>query len=179
MEYNQKARAASELGYVRGSNTKQFVEPSYEEPRFTLQDDGVAVVWSLNDVVWSTDERPNGPTTQVCTTITVGNPIRPGGSIYSKSLQFRLNFQQDGNLVLYKDGELVWASDVYKGTTQHSFVEQARNGRLIVYDKDGLTAWQTPNTLPSEANGVYPETVLQDDGNLVTKMGNSVLWSRK
>lgn len=97
----------------------------------------------------------------------------PGGTIMrSMNGIFTLRFQNDGNLVLYKNGNNpIWASQTH-GKTSKKFRFQD-DGNLVIYNAADSAIWSS-NT--HGKNGSY--MVLQDDGNLVIyTINNQPIWA--
>ncbi|WP_234111702.1 bulb-type lectin domain-containing protein [Chryseobacterium sp. R2A-55] len=98
---------------------------------------------------------------------------KPGGTIMrSMNGVFTLRFQNDGNLVLYKNGNNpIWASQTH-GNASKKFRFQD-DGNLVIYDAADSAIWAS-NT--NGKNGSY--MVLQDDGNLVIyTINNQPVWA--
>ncbi len=96
----------------------------------------------------------------------------PGGRLQSPDGQFRLIYQDDGNLVLYdqRSGAVTWASNT-DGTTAGRAALQ-RDGRFVVYDAEGTPRWTSGSRAGSGA-----VLVLQDDGNVVVRGRDGALHS--
>lgn len=81
-----------------------------------------------------------------------------------------LSLQTDGNLVVYKGGKAVWATNTNTGAR---LINQ-RDGNLVLYKADGGVAWA------SNTYGQGPSTLrIQNDGNVVLtrKDNNKVTWT--
>jgi len=88
-----------------------------------------------------------------------GTTLYRGDGLVSHSGQYRLIFQGDGNLVLYKGGQALWASRT-NGSGASRVVLQG-DGNLVLY-KGGQALWS------SRTNGSgASRLILQNDGNLV------------
>jgi hypothetical protein len=85
--------------------------------------------------------------------------LYPGKNITSSNGQYQLILQEDGNLVLYSNGNALWSSRTM-GKGAKKLVMQ-RDGNLVLY-KDREPVWAT-NT--SGNNGAFLK--IQNDGNLV------------
>lgn len=102
-----------------------------------------------------------------------GESLNPGEKLISTNGIFRLEYQKDGNLVVYKYESPLWASGTYgKPLGQTRFQD---NGNLVIYDRNDHPIWSI-NKYGSE----YQESklIIQDDGNLIAydSKGNSY-WS--
>jgi hypothetical protein len=94
--------------------------------------------------------------------------------LHSANLKFSLVFQNDGNLVIYADGNnAIWSSGTYN-TGAREFVYQ-NDGNLVIYGDAGRAIWA------SSSNGSGAEALmLQDDGTLVLHApGVRVVWASK
>lgn len=99
-----------------------------------------------------------------------GHTLLPGDRLTSSNGQYFLQFQTDGNFVLYtKAGQALWSTDTMGNAVR---VEMQGDGNLVLYNAQNAPVWAT-NT-----NG-HPRAflVVQDDGNVVLYDGTSPLWS--
>ena len=104
-----------------------------------------------------------------------GNDMQPGelltanSSIMSISGRFRLTYQDDGNLVLYRAGRAMWSSKT--GGHPGAVTQMQKDGNLVVY------LGTTP--LWDSETGKNPGARLevQNDGNVVIYDGSRPLWS--
>jgi pimeloyl-ACP methyl ester carboxylesterase len=98
--------------------------------------------------------------------------LSPEQSITSADGRFRLTYQGDGNLVLYRwDGVPLWHTHTY-GTSAGRATMQV-DGNLVVYDANGTPLWWSGT---HGFNG--SRVVMHNDGNLViyTPEG-SAIWA--
>ncbi len=90
----------------------------------------------------------------------------------SNNRKYELVFQIDGNLVLYKYGNLpLWSSNTYnKGA---STFKVQKDGNLVIYNNNNQVLWA------SNSYGKGGETLfVQDDGNMVIHApGSNVVWA--
>jgi hypothetical protein len=90
-----------------------------------------------------------------------GQALNPGQIRVSGDSRFELDFQGDGNLVLYRmaDGVALWATHTYAPGGQ---AIMQTDGNLVVYDAGGYPLW-------SSGTYNYPGARLfvQTDGNMV------------
>jgi predicted heme/steroid binding protein len=93
--------------------------------------------------------------------VSSGMSLHPGDEVRSPNGQYRLAFQTDGNLVVYKGSEPLWASNTH-GSGADRLVFQA-DGNLCIY-KGGQCVWATM-TQGRSPHG-HLTLNLQDDGNL-------------
>lgn len=106
-----------------------------------LQTDGNIVIYSTTgQAVWSTGTVSNpGYLSKTTDSLGSGLTLYPGQSLLTPSQHFRLVLQPDGNLVIYKDGQPIWASSTAgKDVSQLSM--QA-DGNLVIYSKSGTPLW--------------------------------------
>jgi hypothetical protein len=76
--------------------------------------------------------------------------------------------QYDGNLVLYKDNQPVWASGT-NGSGPEAVAEFQGDGNLVVY-------WRRFALWNSGTAGGGARLILTDDGNLLIVRGFTVVW---
>lgn len=88
----------------------------------------------------------------------------------SQNGKFKLIYQADGNLVIYKGSRAIWASQTNgKPSTHLSF--QA-DGNLVIYNYD-QTVWSSKS---NTKQGKF--ITMQDDGNLVVyRLDNAPIWA--
>ncbi|MCX5401180.1 hypothetical protein [Streptomyces sp. NBC_00102] len=113
---------------------------------------------------------PAATTEQWTTTVVNGTRVLDPGQLWSTN-RIGLNFQGDGNLVLYdtKGTPLWWSGTVGQGGVRAVF--QA-DGNLAVYSQDSRTVWSSHTEGHDGAR-----LVLRADGNMVIEQGGTVLWS--
>lgn len=104
-------------------------------------------------------------------------------SMYSLSGVYRLIFQKDGNLVLYKNGsQVIWATNIQNCIPTPNVTVRTRfqsDGNLVVYYALNNNITQEFSVWDTNTQG-HPNArmVLQNDGNLVIRDANdSVLWA--
>jgi pimeloyl-ACP methyl ester carboxylesterase len=110
---------------------------------------------------------PGGPRT-----MSPDQSLYPGASVSSPDGRFRLTYQWDGNLVLYRWDDLpLWHTHT-DGTSPGRAVMQL-DGNLVVYDGSGTPRW-------ASGTAGYDNAYLavQDDGNVVVyTAGGAALWA--
>lgn len=97
-----------------------------------------------------------------------GERLRPGEMLRSSDGSVTLNFQWDGNVVLYRDGKAVWQT-----RTRGTQLANQMDGNLVLYLEAGgrsLAVWA------SSTVGRGGNLVCQDDGNLVLYSGTKATW---
>jgi hypothetical protein len=102
-----------------------------------------------------------------------GEILNPGQSISSANGRYTFTFQEDGNLVLYrnKDGRPLWASGTYGKPGAVSFMQNG--GNLVIYDPDMQAIWSTDTW-----HDPGSRLLVQDDGNLVIyRPDNTAVWA--
>ncbi|GAA3282315.1 hypothetical protein GCM10010493_72890 [Streptomyces lavendulae subsp. grasserius] len=109
----------------------------------------------------------------------MSNAIFPAGSALSTNVAwtsgngrtiFRL--QEDGNLVLYRDGNPTWQAPNAWGNGNTARMES--DGNFVLYNRSMRSVWSSGT---SGNNGAF--LAVQDDGNLViySQDGNQPLWA--
>lgn len=97
-------------------------------------------------------------------TLTAGQSLVRGSSqstLVSSSGQFKLDLQQDGNLVVYdSNNKPLWASNT-AGTDGQTATMQA-DGNFVLYRVNGQPLWAS-NTAGNPNSWI----IMQNDGNLV------------
>jgi hypothetical protein len=107
--------------------------------------------------------------------LTAGQSLLPEQTLVSPEGRAHLHYQSDGNLVVYLDGEPIWASNTAGEST--GSLQMQPDGNLVLYNKDRpIRATQTQG---------HPGAMvqLQDDGNFVVydnpdgPQAGTPLWS--
>lgn len=104
-----------------------------------------------------------------------GQTLQQDQPIRSNNGQYTFVIQNDGNLVLYRGGTALWASDTNgRGQAPYRLVLQAEDNHLMVYDRNNTAIWGS-DVHSTGGYGAYG--VMQDDGNFVIYCGNgAALW---
>jgi hypothetical protein len=135
----------------------------YTHARLALQDDGNLVVYaSDNAALWSAFSG-----TLCKDNLMPNEDLIPNNAIYSKNKIYKLVYQDDGNLVIYKNGQPIWATNTNNKGTGRAIMQG--DGNLVIYTLEGKPIWAS-NTSAPKFNG--SRLVMQDDGNLVIYMTN-------
>lgn len=97
--------------------------------------------------------------------------LGPGGSLVSPNGKIRLDFQHDGNLVLYRNdnGFAVWSTKSQGKPTDRLTMQD--DGNLVLYERGGNHVWST------RTHGANATAILQDDGNFVVYAQGVPLWA--
>ncbi|MDQ0072702.1 YD repeat-containing protein [Variovorax boronicumulans] len=106
------------------------------------------------------------------TSLTPGQTLAPGQSIYSPDGRYNFTLQTDGNLVVYDrhdNNQALWNSQT-AGTGANSFVFQA-DGNMVLSGPNGVV-W---NSGTGAKGGT--SLVMQGDGNLVLYGASAALWT--
>ncbi|MFB7496570.1 protein kinase [Streptomyces sp. NPDC056161] len=100
----------------------------------------------------------------------VNGPTTLKGSESVENTKEKLIMQEDGNLVVYDNGnQPVWASNT-SGSGSYAVFQE--DGNLVVYDKDDTPVWAT------DTAGHYGAVLtLQSDGNVVISLDQQPIWA--
>ncbi|MEZ2419349.1 hypothetical protein [Luteibacter sp. RCC_6_2] len=136
--------------------------------QFTVDDDGTAVVVAYAPV-WSTSTATPGSAPGLQVEFKYGDSFTQGQA-YNAGNGYQWIFQTDGNLVLYHNGVVTWASN--SGAAQYARFD----GNLVTW-KNGTYSYVSPMTqIPSNLvyqngsltlNADASHFVVQSDGNAV------------
>ncbi|MFI0774933.1 hypothetical protein [Streptomyces sp. NPDC021212] len=102
--------------------------------------DNKSVAGSTGDAAW-------GPNSELCM----------GASWPSRDGRTELRMQQDGNLVVYRDGQPVWAAPDALGRGNCATLQT--DGNFVLYDRDHNAVWATGRDLHATS------VKIQNDGN--------------
>ncbi|GAA0726080.1 hypothetical protein GCM10009430_32670 [Aquimarina litoralis] len=105
--------------------------------------------------------------------LTAGNKLNKGNFRNSRDGRNYLKMQNDGNVVMYRDGKAVWSTRTNK-TTSNRLVMQ-RDGNLVLYNINNRPTWA------SGTNG-YPNSrlALLNNGDMVIiSSSGTVIWSMR
>ncbi len=102
----------------------------------------------------------------------VDNRLQIGQALRSPNGRFSAGLQIDGNFVVYRDSEPIWATNTVDSKAEYIYLQ--RDGNLVLYTYDGVSIWasQTASARPAD-NYVLQ---LQDDGNLVICRDGIPIW---
>jgi len=102
-----------------------------------------------------------------------GQVLKPGQSISSSAGVFQFVYQNDGNLVLYRNDAALWATGT-NGRGVGICIMQT-DGNLVIYGPGGKPIWAS-NTSGSPGSHL----IAQDDGNVVIySPDGTAIWSTK
>jgi hypothetical protein len=120
--------------------------------------------------------RPTSSPSDVTSTNSLhqGQTLDAGQHLTSSNNQYTFEMQADGNLVLYGQGQALWAS--WTEGNPGAWVAMQSDGNLVVYASSGRPLWATMSL--AGTNLAYSLQV-QDDGNVViyTASGRATWWS--
>jgi hypothetical protein len=107
--------------------------------------------------------------------LSAGQVLHAGQDLVSAGGEYTLDVQTDGNLVVYGNNCVLWASNT-AGTGSGNYLAMQGDGNLVVYTSAGKPVWAS-NTA---GTGSRNDVVMQSDGNLVvyTSAGKAV-WASK
>lgn len=97
--------------------------------------------------------------------------LRRGESLISANGRYRLDLQEDGNLVLYRQtgGATLWSSGTAGMTVSRAVMQD--DGNLVIY------GYGTPLWASNTAGRPGSFLILQNDGNLVIYQPTSPVWA--
>lgn len=94
-----------------------------------------------------------------------GESLRPGQSLVAAGGSYRLVFQTDGNLVIYKGSKALWSSRTNDKPAAR--VSLQADGNLVIYDDKSKAIWASW----TQGSGLS-RLQMQSDGNLVIYKNN-------
>lgn len=94
--------------------------------------------------------------------LSAGQQLLAGQELVSVGGQYQLIMQTDGNLVIYGNGCVVWASNTAGTGTNNDLVMQT-DGNLVIYTSAGRPVWASGTAGSGSSNDLN----MQPDGNLV------------
>jgi hypothetical protein len=135
-----------------------------------MQDDGNLVIYRANGTAaWSSGS--SGSYGLVPDRLLAGQRLLPGESLVSDNGTYELIMQEDGNMVVYRNGSPIWSS----GTTsifRGSDAVMQPDGNFVVYAQ-GRPNWHSRT---SDRSGAH--LIMQDDGNAVIYRPNgTAIWA--
>jgi surface antigen len=107
------------------------------------------------------------------TTLSAGQELQAGQDLVSAGGQYTLVMQDDGNLVTYGNGCVIWASNT-AGVGNSDYLAMQGDGNLVIYTSAGKPVWASNTAGTGSSNYL----AMQGDGNLVvyTSSGKPV-WA--
>jgi hypothetical protein len=105
--------------------------------------------------------------------------LSPGDILESSNGEYHLTYQTDGNLVIYQNGNALWATGT--NTTDNDAGHcDFRKGNFVMLNSSGNQVWSTGLTGSCAGNSAGNYLAMQDDGNLVLFKSPGVpLWTAK
>ncbi|EIE25680.1 hypothetical protein COCSUDRAFT_60694 [Coccomyxa subellipsoidea C-169] len=105
-----------------------------------------------------------------------GEELRVGQCMASPDGRSRFAFQEDGNLVVYKDGTVVWATNTSHARPKPTRLTLQEDGNLVLYGAEGRFAGWASNT--DGKGDRQTRLVLQNGGTLILRNSNGrTIWS--
>ena len=95
-------------------------------------------------------------------TLSAGQELQAGQELISAGGQYALVMQTDGNLVVYGNGCVIWASNT-TGTGSHDYLAMQGDGNLVIYQAGGKPVWASNTAGTGSGNRL----AMQVNGNLV------------
>jgi hypothetical protein len=99
-----------------------------------------------------------------------GQQLLRNQSIRSTDGRFTLIMQNDGNLVIYKGAQALWATNTWGKPVTRCVMQN--DGNLVLYDNNNAPYWAS-NTWRYPGGTV----IMQNDGNLVIYQGGVARWA--
>lgn len=113
---------------------------------------------------------PDQPTVGI---LRANEQLTPGQSKCSTSSRFCLDYQGDGNLVLYEQGLAIWSTATYWASAGQAVMQG--DGNFVIYDANGGYVWDSGT---AGNNGAY--LVVHSDGDLlIYSASGGLLWQRQ
>jgi pimeloyl-ACP methyl ester carboxylesterase len=106
------------------------------------------------------------------TVLVAGQSLMPGQEVRSPDARYRLVYQPDGNLVLYRnDGAPAWSSGTYGQSAGQAYMQ--RDGNFVVYDAASRPVWHA-----STYNHPGAYLIVNNSGTItVADAAGATLWS--
>ncbi len=134
--------------------------------RLVLQDDGNLVVYRGDgSVSWASGTVADRLLGRHSATLSA----QQQQAMTSRNHAYQARMQDDGNLVVYRGTQPVWATGSMGSAGSRTVMQP--DGNLVVYDAQNRAQWS------SRTGGADSQVVLQDDGNLVVTAGGRTAWS--
>jgi len=127
-----------------------------------LQTDGNLVIYSTSGTaLWASNTVNVPPFIDMSdTTLSSNTLLYPNQFLETDDGNYQLLLQLDSNLVLYYQGQPIWASNTVGESA--AFLVNQNDGNLVLYNSSGKPLWA------SNTNGKGPSLlIMQNDGNLV------------
>ncbi len=143
-----------------------------------VRDDGNVVVRRLNgQILWQTNTIVNPVSSN---TLLAGKSLRPGQRLTSTNSRYFMNFQHDGNLVVYQSNPLkaIWNSHT-NGKRVFSLMLKL-DGNLVITGRTGDPnypyVWQSHSGNPGNRGC---RLVMEDSGRLMIICHRGIIWKTK
>jgi pimeloyl-ACP methyl ester carboxylesterase len=161
--------------FYPGGTSLGFYGPAHLQQ--TSRDDVLFTVLSQQLRIAARGATPPPPPPPCCTppagsdTMVAGQRLLPETGISSPSGFYTLQYQSDGNLVLYRHGGIpIWASQTHGHSA--GYAEMQGDGNFVVYDASTRPIWASGTTT---YGGAYLK--VQDDGYIVIYEASGVpIW---
>ena len=106
-------------------------------------------------------------------TLSAGQVLQAGQALVSPGGQYTLIMQDDGNLVTYGNGCVIWASNT-AGVGSSDYLVMQGDGNLVIYTNAGKPVWASNTAGTGSGNSLN----MQVDGNLVVyTSGAKPVWA--
>lgn len=142
-----------------------------------VQNNGDVQITSQGKTVWTSDSNPSIRRPRAKSDrLEVGEKLYPNDSLNSPNGLFCLKFQEDGNFVLYRGGEALWATGV-RGDANLVVIQS--NGNLLFLRSDRYRAPIVWESRTAKSDWISdPVLIMQDNGNaIITCKTGEVIWN--
>jgi RHS repeat-associated protein len=171
VQYDYQDRTTAVYNNLGQATTTQW-DPEEDLQYSTTNPEGLSstnIYNDLNQLVTQYGPAPASDYNTWQTTLSSGQSMSPGQSLWSPDHRFQFTFQTDGNVVLYGPDGWMWQSATgHTGTV----LTMQNDGNLVEYN-GGTTLWDS--STGGDGTGTY--LTVQDDGNAVLYSPNGPVWS--
>lgn len=131
----------------------------HEKSSLIMQDDGDLVIIDSNgNTIWTSNTSDSHDKLYA----QKNQYLEPGDELMSVNGNFKLTYQNDGNLVIYRlaDNDAIWLSNTHGHNAWRTYMQP--DGNLVIYEAPFKPIWQTGT---AGYNGCV--LIIQDNGRLI------------